>query len=74
MAFKTFEGAHTGRGVGLWLKQQHEDKGLLPQYVGYHCTDGASNAVASANEYELLTEMNRGSSINHQKCLAHQTN
>jgi hypothetical protein len=46
----------------------------LPQYVGYHCTDGASNAVASVNEYEILTEINRDTPINHQKCLAHQTN
>jgi hypothetical protein len=74
MAFKKYDGAHTGKGIGLWLKRQHQDKGLLAQYVGYHCTDGASNAVASVNEYELLTEMNRATAINHQKCLAHQTN
>ena len=73
-SFKRFEGAHTGSGVGSWLTQEHKEKGLLPQYVGYHCTDGASNAVASVNEYELLTEMNRDTPINHQKCLAHQTN
>ena len=46
----------------------------MPQYVGYHCTDGASNAVASVNEYEILTEINRDTPINHQKGLAHQTN
>ena len=73
-SFKRFDGAHTGKGVGAWLASEHESKGLKPQYVGYHCTDGAANAVASANEYELLTEMNRDSTIRHDKCLAHQTN
>jgi hypothetical protein len=74
ISFKRFEGAHTGKGVGAWLEYEHKAKGLLPQYVGYHFTDGASNAVASVNEYEFLTEMNRDTPINHQKCLAHQTN
>ena len=73
-SFKRFDGAHTGKGVGKWLADQHQEKGLLPNYVGYHCTDGASNAVASANEYEVLTEMNRDIPFSHQKCLAHQTN
>lgn len=73
-SFKRFDAPHTGKGVGAWLAFEHEAKGLLPKYVGYHCTDGASNAVASVNEYELLTEMNRDTPINHQKCLAHQTN
>ena len=73
-SFKRFDAAHTGKGIGAWLAKEHESKGLLPQYVGYHCTDGASNAVASVNEYELLTEINRETPINHQKCLAHQTN
>jgi hypothetical protein len=73
-SFKRFDGGHTGKAVGQWLVNEHSSKGLLPQYVGYHCTDGASNAVASANEYEALTEMNRSSSTTHNKCLAHQTN
>lgn len=73
-SFKLFDAPHTAKGIGKWLADEHKSKGLLPQYVGYHCTDGASNAVASANEYELLTEMNRSTAINHNKCLAHQTN
>jgi hypothetical protein len=73
-SFKRFEGAHTGKDIGLWLANEHASKGLYPQYVGYHSTDGASNAVASACEYEMLTEMNRSSSFQHNKCLAHQTN
>jgi hypothetical protein len=40
----------------------------------YHSTDGASNAVASANHYRLLTEMNSDSSILYNTCLAHQNN
>jgi hypothetical protein len=73
-SFKKFDGAHTGYGIGAWLAAEHESKGLLPNYVGYHCTDGASNAVASANEYEVLTEINRGIAFSHQKCYAHQAN
>jgi hypothetical protein len=73
-SFKRFYGSHTAAGVGRWLADEHEAKGLLPSYVGFHCTDGASNAVASVNELELLTEMNRDAKIHHQKCLAHQAN
>ena len=73
-SFKRFEGSHTGKAVGQWLAEEHRAKGLLPEYVGYHCTDGASNAVASVIEYEVLTENERGSAINHQKCFAHQAN
>jgi hypothetical protein len=56
------------------MQHEHASKGLLPAYVGYHSTDGASNAVASANHYELLTEMNRDAPIHHDKCMAHQNN
>ena len=74
ISFKHFGQRHTGKEVGKWLVEQHEAKGLLPQYVGYHCTDGASNAVAAANEYRALTEINQSVPINHQPCLAHQAN
>ena len=73
-SFKKFDSPHTGKAIGEWMVAEHAAKGLLPNYVGYHCTDGASNAVASANEYELITSINRDNPINHQKCLAHQTN
>ena len=74
ISFKKFDGAKTGHGIGTWMMNEHTTKGLLPSYVGYHSTDGASNAVASANHYELLTEMNRDSAIHHDKCMAHQNN
>ena len=74
IAFKHFGSRHTGKEVGKWLVDQHNAKGLLPMYVGYHCTDGASNAVASANEYEALTLINKDVPINHKTCLAHQAN
>jgi hypothetical protein len=74
IAFKRFEGSHTAAGVGRWLADEHQAKGLLPSYVCFHCTDGAANAVASVSEYELLTEMNRDAKVHHQKCLAHQAN
>jgi hypothetical protein len=74
LSFKKFEGPKTGVGIGEWLVAEHASKGLLPQYVGYHSTDGASNAVASVFQYSLLTEMNRDSPIHHDKCLAHQCN
>ena len=74
ISFKRFDAAHTGQEVGAWLAAEHEAKGLLPEYVAFHSTDGASNAVASVNEYEALTEMNRSSPIHHHVCLAHQTN
>lgn len=73
-SFKRFDGGHTGKAIGKWLAEEHASKGLLPQYVGYHCTDGASNAVASACEYDMLTSINRSSIFTHYKCLAHQTN
>jgi hypothetical protein len=72
VAFKKFDGAKTGIGVGKWLYEEHVKKGLLPLYVGYHLTDGASNAVSSANHYKLLSEINSDTQIHHQTCLAHQ--
>jgi hAT family C-terminal dimerisation region len=74
LAFKKFDGVKSGVGIGTWLRDEHASKGLLPDYVCYHSTDGASNAVASANFYTLLTEINRNSAINHDKCMAHQNN
>jgi hypothetical protein len=73
-SFKRFDSPHTGKNIGEWLAAEHKSKGLLPQYVMYHCTDGASNAVASFNTYEMITELNRDTPIEHVKCLAHQTN
>lgn len=73
-SFKKFDQSHTGEAIGEWMVAEHAAKGLLPNYVVYHCTDGASNAVASVTEYELLTAVNREAPISHQKCLAHQTN
>jgi hypothetical protein len=58
LSFKRFNGAKTGIGVGTWLNDEHLEKGLKPSYVVYHAMDGASNAVASANHYRLLAEMN----------------
>ena len=72
ISFKQFDGAKTGVGVGTWLYDEHFAKGLLPAYVLYHSTDGASNAVASANHYKLLSEMNTDCPIHHSTCLAHQ--
>jgi hypothetical protein len=74
VSFKKFDGPKTGLGIGTWLAEEHAGKGLLPAYVGYHSTDGASNAVSSANHYELLTEINRGATLEHDKCMAHQNN
>jgi hypothetical protein len=76
VSFKRFNGAKTGIGVGEWLYDEHLEKGLKPNYIVYHATDGASNAVASANHYRLLSEMNGGleSRILHNTCLAHQNN
>jgi hypothetical protein len=67
VSFKKFDGAKTGAGIGAWMVAEHESKGLLPSYVGYHSTDGASNAVSSINHYELLTEMNNDGVIHHDK-------
>lgn len=74
ISFKRFDGAHSGLGIGNWLMSEHMSKGLEPSYVGYHSTDGASNAVASIGHYELMTSMNRDCAVYHDKCMAHQNN
>jgi hypothetical protein len=74
LSFKKFDGVKSGVGIGQWMVAEHASKGLLPAYVGYHSTDGAANAVASINHYELMTEMNRDAPIDHEKCMAHQNN
>jgi hypothetical protein len=48
--------------------------GLKAEYVGFHCTDGASNAVKSMEVYQMLTEINRSTPIAYEKCHAHQCN
>ena len=67
VSFKKFDGPKTGVGIGTWMVSEHSNKGLLPAYVGYHSTDGASNAVSSINHYTLMTEMNREGEIYHDK-------
>ena len=67
VSFKKFDGPKTGVGIGEWMVAEHANKGLLPAYVGYHATDGASNAVASINHYTLMTEMNRDGAVHHDK-------
>ena len=74
LSFKKFDGPKTGIGIGTWLVAEHKNKGLLPSYVCYHSTDGASNAVSSVNHYELMTQMNNDGSVHHDKCMAHQNN
>jgi hypothetical protein len=67
VSFKMFDGPKTGAGIGKWMVAEHANKGLLPAYVGYHSTDGASNAVSSVEHYELMTEMNRDGAVYHDK-------
>lgn len=74
ISFKKFDGAKSGIGVGKWLYDEHLHKGLKPKYMIYHSTDGASNAVASVNHYQVLAEMNTNTEIQHNTCLAHQNN
>ena len=73
-SFKKFDGPKTGIGIANWLVSEHANKGLLPAYVGYHSTDGASNAVSSIHHYDLMTQMNREGAVHHDKCMAHQNN
>jgi hypothetical protein len=74
VAFKKFDGPKTGVGIGTWMMNEHASKGLLPAYVGYHSTDGASNAVSSVKHYALLTATNNECPVYHDKCMAHQAN
>jgi hypothetical protein len=72
--FQMFEGAKTGVNIGTWLVESHKDKGLLPDFLQHHSTDGASNATSSVKEYALQTQAFTESNITHSKCHAHQCN
>ena len=67
VSFKMFDGPKTGAGIEKWMVAEHASKGLLPAYVGYHSTDGASNAVSLVEHYELMTEMNHDGAVYHDK-------
>jgi hypothetical protein len=60
--------------VGAWLAKSHQEKGIKPDYLLSHNTDGASNAIKSAQVFELQTEMARSTSLSHDTCHAHQNN
>jgi hypothetical protein len=72
--FQMFEAAKTGVNIGRWLVESHKDKGLLPDFLQHHSTDGASNATSSVKEYALQTQAFTESNITHSKCHAHQCN
>lgn len=70
--FQLFSEKKTGAAIGRWLVLSHEEKGIHPKFVGHHSTDGASNAVKSKEEYDWMTQLNRSTTMEHEKCHAHQ--
>ena len=70
--FESFTKRKTGLNIARWLIDSHKDVGLLPSYVMHHATDGASNAVLSAQEYEAATRDESETSMTFSTCSAHQ--
>lgn len=74
LSFDHFPSSKTAVNIAAWLRSGHVRGGLRPEYIMSHSTDGASNAVASAEHFEAVTDAVRESSISHYTCLAHQVN
>ena len=74
LAFDQFNHEKTGKNIAEWLKTGHLRGGLRPEYIMCHATDGASNAVKSATEFQLIASAAKESDIAHYTCLAHQVN
>ena len=70
--FESFPLQKTGSNIAQWLIKSHTDVGLHPNYVMHHATDGASNAILSAKEFEALTRDVRESTMTFSTCSAHQ--
>jgi hypothetical protein len=70
--FQSFPHQKTGKAIARWLIKSHKDVGLLPDYVMHHSTDGAANAVLSAQEYEEMTRKMCSAEITFSTCSAHQ--
>jgi hypothetical protein len=74
LAFNQFGGPKTSKNIASWLQKGHELAGIKPSMISSHSTDGASNAVGSAIEYQELTNYLRETEIQHYTCFAHQVN
>jgi hypothetical protein len=74
LAFDQFPQSKTASNIAEWLTTAHFRGGLKPDYILCHATDGASNAVGSAMEFQAITDAVRQTHIRHYVCLAHQVN
>jgi hypothetical protein len=74
LAFEQFPKSKTSENIADWLIKSHLRGGLNPEYILCHATDGASNAVGSAMEFQAITSAVRQSAIRQYVCLAHQVN
>jgi hypothetical protein len=74
LAFDQFEQMKTSANIAQWLKTGHLRGGLRPSYIMCHATDGASNAVGSAMEFQAIARAARETDIRHYTCFAHQVN
>jgi hypothetical protein len=74
LSFEQFPKVKTAQNIAQWLQRAHLKAGLKPQHILCHSTDGASNAVGSAMEFQAITAATRESNIAHYICFAHQVN
>jgi hypothetical protein len=74
VAFDQFPQAKTAANISDWLRTAHTRSGLKPDFILCHATDGASNAVGSALEFQAVTASVRQRDIRHYVCFAHQVN
>lgn len=74
LAFNQFPQTKTASNIAEWLRTAHLRAGLKPDYILCHATDGASNAVGSAMEFQAITSEVRQTAIRHYVCFAHQVN
>ena len=74
LTFDKFPQEKTKQNIASWLEVGHHRAGLKPEYLLCHSTDGASNAVGSALEFQQRIRDRRSTDIEHYTCMAHQVN
>ena len=69
LAFDHFPESKTAANIADWLLEGHVHGGLKPSMILSHATDGASNAIGSANAFEQITRHMRSSAMAHYICM-----
>lgn len=70
--FEQFNDSKTSANVSLWVKESTDEVGIKSDDINVTTADGASNAIGSLVDFELLTRDERSDNQEFEICAAHQ--